>query len=239
MTAGGADASPADPTGQTLNGWSDFTAAEIAFFMELDNPGKVQDYLDSIPLNHEPEDDTCLSALECVRQNHAHCIEATMLGAYILSLHGHQPLLLDMRASSHDDDHIVAPFKVNGRWGCLSKPNHAALRFRNGVYRSIRELMMSYFDEYLSKDGTRELRAYSRPVHLDAVFGPGWHRVRGDVEHIALFMDAVAHYRLCDRDQLRDLRAADPFMLASQVTQREWQQPENYSEAALVRNANK
>ena len=94
-----------------------------------------------------------------------------MLGAYILSLHGHRPLLMDMRASSHDDDHIVTPFQVNGRWGCLSKPNHAALRFRNAVYRSIRELMMSYFDEYLSKDGERSLRSYSMPIHIDAVFG--------------------------------------------------------------------
>lgn len=160
FTAGFADASLVEANARTLVGGSDFTPQEIAFFMTLDNPGKVQDYLDSFPLNHEAEDDTCLSALEAVRQNHAHCIEAAMLGAYILSLHGHRPLLMDMRASSHDDDHVVTPFQVNGRWGCLSKPNHAALRFRNAVYRSIRELMMSYFDEYLSKDGERSLRSY-------------------------------------------------------------------------------
>jgi hypothetical protein len=98
---------------------------------------------------------------------------------------------------------------------------------------------MSWFDEYLSKDGSRELRSYSKPIHLDAVFGPGWHAVRGDVEHIAGFMDAVPHFRLCERVHLQNLRPADPFMLASQVTQREWSQPENYSAAALARNANK
>lgn len=84
----------------------------------------------------------------------------------------------------------------------MSKPNHAALRFRNGVYKTIRELMMSYFDEYLSKDGVRSLRAYSYPVHLDAVFGPGWHSARGSVEHIAGFMDAIPHYRLVDKCHL-------------------------------------
>jgi hypothetical protein len=81
-----------------------------------------------------------------VRQNHAHCIEAAMLAAHILSLHGHQPYLLDMRASSQDDDHIVVPFVKNGRWGCISKPNHAALRFRNGVYAAHRFMLCCCFD---------------------------------------------------------------------------------------------
>ena len=202
FTVGHADTSSVARSAETHAGHASFTPQELAFFATLDTPGKVQDYLDSFPLNHEAEDDTCLSAIEAVRQNHAHCIEAAMLGAYILSLHGHAPMLLDMRASSADDDHIVTPFKVNGRWGCLSKPNHAALRFRNGVYKTIRELMMSYFDEYLSKDGVRSLRAYSYPVHLDAVFGPGWHSARGSVEHIAGFMDAIPHYRLVDKCHL-------------------------------------
>jgi hypothetical protein len=133
VRCGWADASVVEPTGRTSLGATSFTANELAFFMTLDHPSKVQDYLDTFPMNHEAEDDTCLSALEAVRQNHAHCIEAAMLAAHILSLHCHQQYLLDMRASSQDDDHIVVPFVKNGRWGCISKPNHAALRFRNGV----------------------------------------------------------------------------------------------------------
>eukprot|EP00041_Stephanoeca_diplocostata_P011044 m.179374 g.179374 ORF g.179374 m.179374 type:complete len:833 (+) comp18391_c0_seq1:392-2890(+) len=238
-TAGMADASMVEDSGETAHGAMGFTAKEMQFFKSLDTAGKVQDYLDSLPLNHEAEDDTCLSALEAVRQNHAHCIEAAMLGAYILSLHGHAPFLLDLRASSSDDDHIVTPFMLDGRWGCLSKSNHAALRYRNPVYLTLRELVMSYFDDYLSKDGVRSLRSYSLPIHLDAVFGHGWPFVRGDVGHIAGFMDAVPHFRLCEREHLGNLRPGDAFMTTGQVTQREWHQPANYSAVALQRNLNK
>lgn len=135
---------------------SDFSAEEFAFFQTLDTPSKIQDYLDTIPMNHEIADDTCLSVLESVRQNQAHCIEGAMLGAYILSLHGHPPYIMDMRSCSADDDHIVTPFQVHGRWGCLSVSNHASLRFRNPVYKTLREMMMSYFDDYMNGKGTGE-----------------------------------------------------------------------------------
>merc|ERR1712224_459446 len=136
---GYADFSPVPPPLQGLPA-SDFSAAEKKFFMTLDSPAKVQDFLDTIPMNHEVQDETLFSALETLRQNHGHCIEGAMLGAYILSLHGHPPYLMDMCA--HDDDsHNVVPFRVNGKWGCLSVSNHASLRYRNPVYRTIRELM--------------------------------------------------------------------------------------------------
>lgn len=130
-----------------------------------------------------------LSALEAVRQNHAHCLEGAILGAYILGLHGygslvltppdrayrHLPLfpvvrardadpavrrgpgwqLMDLRASIKDDDHVITPFRCHGRFGALSVSNHASLRFRNPVYRSLRELSMSYFDDYMNGDGLR------------------------------------------------------------------------------------
>ena len=90
--------------------------AELAYFRTLNTPAKVQDHLDTLPMNHETEDDTCLSALEATRQNCGHCIEGAMVGAYILSLHGHPPYLCDMRACSRDDDHNVAVFQLAGRW---------------------------------------------------------------------------------------------------------------------------
>eukprot|EP01052_Picozoa_sp_SAG31_P017722 SAG31_NODE_1225_length_9271_cov_10.376472_2_plen_396_part_00 len=190
-----------------------FTTAEMAVFMQLTTPAKVQDYLDSIPMNHETQDDTCFSALEAVRQNCAHCIEGAMLGAFILSLHGHPAYLCDMRACSRDDDHNVAVFQQDGHWGCLSVSNHASLRWRNPIYRTLRELMMSFFDDYMNNDGERTLRSYSYPVNLQAVFGPRWATIRGDVFHIAEFMDTVKHYKLCNRSQLVNLRPADPFMM--------------------------
>lgn len=178
-------------------------------------------------MNHETEDDTCLSALEAVRQNCAHCIEGAMLGAFILSLHGFPPLLLDLRACPRDDDHVVAPFQQGGKWGCLSVSNHASLRWRSPLYSSVHELAVSYFDDYLSCAGERSLRAYSRPVNLSAVFGPKWAIRRGDAAHVADFMDSVPHFELCEDEQLSHLRPADIFLMQTTVASREWPPPEN------------
>eukprot|EP00658_Telonema_sp_P-2_P034923 TRINITY_DN25460_c0_g1_i1.p1 TRINITY_DN25460_c0_g1~~TRINITY_DN25460_c0_g1_i1.p1 ORF type:complete len:255 (+),score=37.53 TRINITY_DN25460_c0_g1_i1:195-959(+) len=97
-----------------------FSDKELGFFKTLDTPMKVQDWIDQIPMNHELVDDTCLSPLEVVRQNHCHCIEGAMLAAFILSLHGYPALMMDMRACSRDDDHNVTPFQreMHGLWGC-------------------------------------------------------------------------------------------------------------------------
>lgn len=208
--------------------------------MTLNHPMLVQDYIDTIPMNHEVEDETCLSALDTLRQNNGHCIECVMLGAYILSLHGYAPYLMDMRADSEiDDDHIVVPFKINGHWGCLSKSNHASLRYRNPVYKTIRELMMSYFDDYMNGKGVRSLRSYSQPAHLAVVFGPDWATRRGDVFTIGEFVDCQKHYPLLEGIDLKDIRPADEMMLATTVSQREWQCPDNFDEEAARRNENK
>lgn len=230
---------PSEETSSRHAAEDDFSDAERAFFMTLTTPGAVQQYLDSVPMNHEVQDDTCLSALESVRQNQAHCIEGAMLGAYILSLHGHPPYMMDLRACSDDDDHIVTPFRVGKYWGCLSVSNHASLRFRNPVYRTLRELVMTYFDDYMNGKGERTLRAYSRPVNLRVVFGDNWHARRGDVYDIAEFMDSVRHYRLIPISQVPHLRPADYMILATTVNQREWQAPDNFDEEVVLRNENK
>eukprot|EP00039_Didymoeca_costata_P008709 m.115339 g.115339 ORF g.115339 m.115339 type:complete len:570 (-) comp14198_c0_seq2:167-1876(-) len=216
-----------------------FSEQEMMFFSQLNTPARIQDYLDTIPMNHEVQDDTCLSALESVRQNQAHCIEGAMLGAYLLSLHGFPPLLMDLRASTADDDHIVTPFYIHKRWGCLSVSNHASLRYRNPVYKSWRELIMSYFDDYMNGKGQRTLRSYSKPVNLDIVFGPNWHSFRGDSYAIAEFMDHVPHYKLLDKEHIKGLRPADNMVLSTTVAQREWQAPDNFDEEQLIRNENK
>ena len=156
------------PVGTGIGDEKKFTDAEMALFETLDTPAKIQDWLDLFPMNHEIVDDTCLSPLEALRQNHGHCIEGAMLGAYILSLHGYAPLLCDLRACARDDDHDVAVFqhKKNGLWGCISISNHSSLRWRNPVYRTIREMMMTFFDDYMNNDGCRTLRSYSKPVSV-------------------------------------------------------------------------
>lgn len=226
---------PTPPQGLPAN---DFSEAEKKFFKTLDTPAKVQDFLDTIPMNHEVADETNYSALETLRQNHGHCIEGAQLGAYILSLNGYPPLLMDMIA--HEDDcHNVVPFKVNGKWGCLSVSNHSSLRYRNPNYKTLRELMMSYFDDYMNGKGQRSLIEYTMPFNLEVCFGPRWATRRGDVWPIASFGSQMKTYKLCDVEDLPKMREADEMMHATSVSQRAWRCPDNFDEEAARRNENK
>ena len=105
-------------------------------------------------------------APEVLRAGKAHCMEGALLAAAILEFHGHKPLLLDLRSTSEDLDHVVALFKQNGYWGAISKTNHVVLRYREPIYGSVRELAMSYFHEYFLDNGKKTLREYSVPVDL-------------------------------------------------------------------------
>jgi len=226
---------PAPPEGLPP---SDFSDAEKKFFKTLDTPAKVQDFLDTIPMNHEVQDETLFSALETLRQNHGHCIEGAMLGAYILSLNGHPPLMMDMVA--HDDDsHNIIPFRVKGKWGALSVSNHASLRYRNPLYATIRELMMSYLDDYMNGQGQRSLVGYTMPMNMEVVFGPRWASRRGNVWAVGMYGDCQKQYDILDAEELKDLRQADDMMHASTVLQREWRCPDNFDEETARRNDNK
>lgn len=216
-----------------------FSDNEMKFFRTLDTPNKVQNWIDLLPMNHELVDDTCLSPLEALRQNQCHCIEGAMLAAFVLSLHGYPALMMDMRACSADDDHNITPFQVNGLWGCISKSNHSSLRWRNPVYRTLREMMMTYWDDYMNGEGERTLRAYSVPVDLKATFGEDWAIRRGNVFDIAEHMDIVPHKRLVEHSSVAVCRPADEFMLKTTVNQREWPEPVNVDAEVVERNKNK
>ena len=130
----------------------------------LATPQAIQDFLVDFPQNFEPEGDTARSVEETLKHRRAHCIEGAMVAAFALWLQGHPPLLLDF--SAHQDmDHVIAPFRVNGKWGAISKTNYVCLRWRDPVYRSVRELAMSYFHEY-AKGPRKTLRSYSKPYDL-------------------------------------------------------------------------
>ena len=144
----------------------DFTKKEKLLFKKLNTPAKAQDFLNKIPFNFEKGGETLKSPLYTLRTGKAHCFEGALLGAYILSLHGFPPLVLHLKATRGDYDHVVAPFKINGFWGALSKTNHAVLRYREPVYKNIRELVISYFHEYFLDSGAKTLRQYSEPFNL-------------------------------------------------------------------------
>ena len=133
-----------------------FTKKEKDLLKKLNTPAKAQDFLNSFKFNFEEDGkQTLKSPVRVLREKKAHCLEGAILGAYILSLHGHKPLLLHLQTTKEDFDHIVAPFKEKKLWGALSKTNHGVLRYREPVYRNIHELVMSYFHEYFLDDGKK------------------------------------------------------------------------------------
>jgi hypothetical protein len=184
---------------------------EHAVLKRLSSPGKIQDFLDTLPINFEKQGDTCLSPRQVLRAQKAHCIEGAMLAAAALWLHGEAPLLLDLKTLPYDEDHVVALYKRNGFWGAISKTNHAVLRFRDPVYRTVRELALSYFHEYFFPGtGCKTFRTYSVPFSLRQ-FGAAWITATEDLWYIANAVDAVRHFKLVPEKNRSFLRKASPL----------------------------
>ncbi|MCX6820235.1 MAG: hypothetical protein NT019_03085 [Candidatus Adlerbacteria bacterium] len=182
--------------------------AETALFKRLSSANKIQDFLDEMPINFEYQGDTIYSPRQVVAQGKAHCIEGALLAAVVLAYHGQRPLLLDLQTLPYDDDHVVALFKENGYWGAISKTNHAILRWRDPVYKTVRELAMSFFHEYYMNDGVKTLRAFSRPFDLRR-YAPGdWVVSEAPLERIAEELDDSPHFPILQGITKKSLRKA-------------------------------
>jgi hypothetical protein len=193
---------------RSLNKMLSFTKKEKYLLKKLNTPAKVQDFLNKLRFNFEKSGETLRSPLFTLRAGEAHCFEGALLGAYILSLHGFPSLVLHLKATKDDYDHVIAPFKQDDLWGALSKTNHAVLRYREPIYKNIRELAMSYFHEYFLNDGTKTLRAYSVPLNLNK-FINNWPTHRQDLWVIDKALDKVKHFEIFSRVHLVKLRKAD------------------------------
>ena len=151
-----------------------------------------------------------------LRERTAHCLEGAIFAAAALRVLGFPPLLLDLEAEQ-DTDHVIAVFRVRGHWGAIAKSNFSGLRYREPVHRSLRELVMSYFDGYINLRGERTLRAFSRPVNL-ARFDrtrPGWAVVDGDLWWIPEHLLEIRHTRLLSPAMIRALSRVDRRALAA------------------------
>ena len=186
-----------------------FTEKEITLIKKLDTPGKVQDFLNGLLFNFEEDGkDTIKSPIRVIREKKAHCFEGALLGAYLLSLHGYKPLILHLKTTKNDFDHVIALFKEDGLWGALSKTNHAVLRYREPVYKNVRELVMSYFHVYFLDNGLKTLRKYSEPLDLN-VFEKGWETSEKDLWKIDKKLDKIKHYDIAPKKTLKKLRKAE------------------------------
>jgi hypothetical protein len=186
------------------------SAVHFAALRRLDTPRKIQAFLHGLRQNFEVDGDTCRPVAEVLRIGRAHCIEGAMLAACALWVHGEPPLLLDLQAV-HDFDHVVALFRRNGRWGAISKTNGIGLRWRDPVYRSLRELAMSYLHEYYNKRDRKTLRTYSIPYDLRRMAPADWVTAEDGAWDLVDELEATRHYKLMRGAQVRSLIRRDPF----------------------------
>ena len=154
--------------------FADLTATELAMFRRrLDTPSKIQQFLDGITYNLESYGDTFRSPRRVLRDRTANCIEGAVLAAAALRVQGDPPLIMDLTAV-RDEDHVIAVFRRRGLWGAIGTSKFTGLRYREPVYRTLRELAMSYFEHYYNLAGERTLRGHGRPVNLARFDGLHW-----------------------------------------------------------------
>ncbi len=181
---------------------------EKEFLRSLNTPEKIQDYLDTLPFNHEEDGETCRSAYEVIHVKKAHCLEGAFLACSALILQRRKPLIISLKVTKNDYDHVITIYKENGYFGAISKTNHAVLGFRDPVYKTIRELVLSYFNEYfLIKNGEKTLRGYSRLINLNG-FGTLWIDSSLDLFSIAEAISDAQHTTLIPRGNEKFIRRA-------------------------------
>lgn len=178
------------------------------FLSHLDTPEKIQDYLESIPFNHEEGGETCRSAHEVIIHKKAHCLEGAFLACAALINQKRKPLIISLKVTENDYDHVITVFKENGCFGAISKTNHAVLGWRDPVYKTIRELAMSYFHEYfLVKNGEKTLRGHSRLINLKR-FGSSWINSSENLFSIGFAIADTQHIRIIPKGNEQFIRKA-------------------------------
>lgn len=183
---------------------STFTAGERAVYRRLNKPEKIQRFLDDLAYNKERDGETCNGPRLVLRYRAAHCMEGALLGAAALRMAGFEPLLMDLEAV-RDVDHVIAVFREGGAWGAVAKSNYSGLKFREPIYRTLRELAMSYFEHYYNLQGEKTLRRYSRPVNLRRFDRIGWMTSEEPLWVIPEYLCTVAHRPLLTPAMERNL----------------------------------
>jgi hypothetical protein len=194
---------------------SPFDSSERAVFRRLSTPEKIAHFLDhDIAYNKEPDGPTCRSPRRVLRDRTGHCMEGAMFAAAALRMLGYPPLLIDLE-TVRDDDHVLAVFRREGHWGSIAKSNYSGLRHREPVYRTLRELVMSYFDQCFNLGYEKSLRAYSRPVNLERFDSIHWMTAEEDVWAVPEHLCVISHMPLLTRSQIRRLGRVDDRIFAA------------------------
>lgn len=186
-----------------------WNSEELKFLRSLKDPWSIQEFLDSTEYNPRYE---CRSPRYVIKTRTAHCFEGALFAASALSFMGHKPRIVDMK-SWNDDDHVIAVFKVDHYWGSVAKSNFTTLRYREPVYRSIRELIMSYFDFYFNTAGEKSLRSFSLPLHLTIYNDRNWMTTDEDLEYIGDKLESTKHYPVVTEKMITNLKKVGDYVL--------------------------
>ena len=181
----------------------------VKVFSKFKTPWDIQLYLNRLKYN--PGDNT-KSPEQVIGVQTAHCAEGAFFAAAALRFLGHKPLVLYFTAWN-DDDHFIALFRRNNRWGAVSKSNSSVLRYREPVYKSIRELAMSYFEGYMNSIGQKTMRAHTAPVNLEKFDKDNWMSTRRDLEFVADYFDNVKQLKVLDKKMVSSLSPVDKELL--------------------------
>jgi len=189
-----------------MDAWSHgFTPAELRKLRSLKTPYGIQRFLDDMPYHLA---DTAWSPRRVLREYTAHCCEGAIFAAAALRANGFPPLIVDFEAD-HDTDHVLAVYRVNGCWGVVAKSNYVGCRYREPVYRSLRELAMSYFNLYFNLRRERTLRTFSRPVNLARFDRQHWMTTDEPIWFVVNHLFDIYHYKLLKPSQIKRLHRVD------------------------------
>jgi hypothetical protein len=182
------------------------TAREAAFLRRLTPEWRIQQFLDDVA--YDLVGSSCRSPRRVLRERTVQCLDGALFAAAALRLQGHRPLIMDLEAE-RDDDHVVAVFQRHGHWGAIARSNYSGLRFREPVFRTLRELALSYFETYFNLRREKTLRRYSVPVDLSRFDGCQWMTSAGDLWEIGTHLVHVRHFSLLTPAMERDLGPVD------------------------------
>src|SRR5947209_14377569 len=199
---------------RSRSGVNGFTPVELRKLRALKTPAGVQRFLDSLPYHLA---DTAWSPRKILQEKTAHCLEGAICAAAALRVLAFPPLLWDLDAVN-DTDHVLAVFRVRGYWGAVAKSNFAGCRYREPVYRTLRELAMSYFNIYFNLRFERTLRTYSRPVNLARFDDLSWMTTDKPVWFIAEHLCEIPHTQLLTPAMEKNLTRLDPRSVRAEMT---------------------
>jgi hypothetical protein len=196
---------------RSKDAWS---KTELRFLKKLNDPKKIQNFLNKISYDADPAN---RSPKYVIKERKAHCFEGAIFAAAALRNIGYAPLVIDLRAVN-DDDHVIAVFKQNNHWGALGKSNFTTLEYREPVYRTLRELALSYFDFYFNTLGQKTLREYSQTLNLSRYDDQNWMTTSEELDYIGIDLDNIRHYPLITKKMEKGLgKASEKLVLGSLI----------------------